>query len=318
MDGSANFSLQQMKPSERMYEQMKAKEIDALLQLIDDPDDLIYTHVKERIIAHGEDIIPRLENLWELNSFGQEFQQRIEDMIHKIQYDAVHRGLKKWVAEGGEDLLEGSLLVARYQYPDLDEIEVRDRVNRLRQDIWLELNDELTALEKVKVFNHIIYEMHGFRGNKKNYHAAQNSYINTVLESKKGNPLSLSIVYIILAQSVGVPIYGVNLPNHFILAYVDEYNIMRFLEQRDGPEAEQADVLFYINPFNQGSIVHKSEIKAYLEQIKTEASPAHYNPCSNITMVSRLINNLIFSYDRLGYPEKVEELTRLRSVLPKE
>ena len=299
----------------RMYGEMKHGEIDALLNLIDDPDEGVYTHVRARLATYGEEIIPRLENLWELNSFGDAFQQRIEDLIHFIQFDAVQKGLERWAREGGENLFEGALRVARYQYPDLDEAEVRDNLNRIRQDIWLELNDELTALEKVKVFNHILFDVHGFRGNKKNYHAAQNSYINTVLETRKGNPLSLSIIYIALAESLGVPVYGVNLPNHFILAYVDEYNIMRFIEERIRPDAERADVLFYINAFNRGAIVHKTEIASYLEQLKIPAGAEHYSPCSNIDIIGRMLNNLIFSYDRLGYPEKTTELKQLLRTL---
>lgn len=299
----------------RMYGEMKQGEIDALLNLIDDPDEGIYSQVRDRLLSYGEEIIPRLENLWEINSFGNEFQQRIEDLIHFIQFDAVNKGLERWAREGGENLFEGALHVARYQYPDLDENEVRDNLNRVRQDIWLELNDELTALEKVKVFNHILFDVHGFRGNKKNYHAAQNSYINSVLETRKGNPLSLSIVYIVLAESLGVPVYGVNLPNHFILAYVDEFNIIRFIEERINPDAERADVLFYINAFSRGAIVHKTEIAAYLEQLNIEAGPEHFSPCSNRAIVGRLLNNLIFSYDRLGYPEKTSELKKLRETL---
>ena len=290
---------------------MNVKEIDALISLIDDPDISVYTHVRERIVSYGEEIIPRLENFWEINSFGLEFQQRIEDIIHVIQFDAVYKSLERWSREGGSDLFEGALMVARYQYPDLDETDVRDKLSKLRQDIWLELNDELTALEKVKVFNHILFEVHGFRGNKKNYHAAQNSYINSVLETHKGNPLSLSIIYIVLAESLGVPVYGVNLPNHFILAYVDEFNIMQFLESKLNPTAEKTDILFYINAFSKGTIVHRNEITSYIEQIKVDSKPEFYNPCDKRTIVLRLINNLIFSYDRLGYPEKVEELKKL-------
>ncbi len=296
---------------------METKEIEALISLIDDPDENVYHLVRDRIVSYGEEIIPRLENYWELNAFGLEFQQRIEDIIHVIQFDAVYKSLERWSREGGTDLFEGALMVARYQYPDLVESEVRDKLSRLRQDIWLELNDELTALEKVKVFNHILFDVHGFRGNKKNYHAAQNSYINSVLETKKGNPLSLSIIYIVLAESLGVPIYGVNLPNHFILAYVDEFNIIQFIESKMDPDAVKTDVLFYINAFSKGTIVHRSEITSYIEQIKIDPETAFFNPCDNRTIITRLLNNLIYSYDRLGYPEKVEELKKLYGAVNK-
>lgn len=311
----ATFSKQQIAYFKRMYRAMDIKEIEALISLIEDPDEEVYNHVREKIVAYGEEIIPRLENYWEINSFGHEFQQRIEDIIHEIQFDTVYKSLENWSRGGGEDLFEGALLVARYQYPDLDEVEVKDKLSKLRQDIWLELNDELTALEKVKIFNHILFDVHGFRGNKKNYHAAQNSYINSVLETKKGNPLSLSIIYIVLAERLGVPIFGINLPNHFILSYIDQFNIIRFIESRLDPDAEKSDVLFYINAFNKGAIVHRNEITQYLEQIKADQDPAFYNPCDNRTIIVRLINNLIFSYDRLGYPEKVEELTRLQEAV---
>lgn len=290
---------------------MNVNEIDALINLIDDPDEEIYAQVRQKIVSYGEEVIPHLENIWELNSFGLEFQQRIEDIIHVIQFDSVYSALDRWAKDGGKDLFEGALLIARYQYPDLDELEAKENLMKIRQDIWLELNDDLTALEKVKVFNHVLFDIYGFRGNRKNYHAAQNSYINTVLESKKGNPLSLSLLYIVIAESLGVPIYGVNLPNHFLLAYLDEFNIMKFLEGRANEESEDPEVLFYINAFSKGTIVHKSEITQYLEQIRLEQKKEYFLPCSNSDIIRRILNNLIHSYDRLGYPEKVKELKRL-------
>ncbi len=299
----------------RMNSVMTSTEFEALLNLIDDPDEHIYLQVRERILECGEEIIPRLENLWEISSFGHLFQQRIEDIIHSIQYESVYKALERWNRDGAKDLFEGSLLVARYQYPDMDEATAKSNLARIRQDIWIELNDELTAFEKVKVINHILYDVHGFRGNKKNYHAAQNSYINSVLETKKGNPLSLSILYIILAESLGVPIYGVNLPNHFILAYADEFNIMRYIENPTEAGKTENDVLFYINAFTSGTIVHRSEITSYLEQIKEPQHEEYYNPCDYRTILRRLINNLIFSYDRLGYPDKVDELNNLSKAL---
>jgi regulator of sirC expression with transglutaminase-like and TPR domain len=296
---------------------MNSNEIEALINLIDDPDETIYRQVKERIVSIGEAAIPSLENVWEVNTFGQEFQQRIEDIIHDIQFESVLKGLENWAKDGGEDLFAGALMVAKYQYPDLDETETFDRLTKLHQEIWIELNDELTALEQVKVMNHILFDVHGFRGNKKNYHAAQNNYINTVLESEKGNPLSLSILYIVLAQRLDIPIFGVNLPNHFIMAYVDEYNILRLMENHMKGKMDDDKVLFYINAFSQGTIVHKSEITTYLQQLELKEEPKFYEPCDNKSMIIRLLNNLIMSYDRLGYPEKVEEIEKLHAAVNK-
>jgi regulator of sirC expression with transglutaminase-like and TPR domain len=296
---------------------LNANEIEALINLIDDPDENIYQQVKERIVSIGESAIPSLENVWELNTFGQEFQQRIEDIIHDIQFESVLSGLENWAKDGGEDLFAGALMVAKYQYPDLDETETFDRLTKLHQEIWIELNEELTALEQVKVMNHILFEVHGFRGNKKNYHAAQNNYISTVLENEKGNPLSLSILYIVLAQRLEIPIFGVNLPNHFIMAYVDEHNILRLMENHMKGKVDDDKVLFYINAFSQGTIVHKNEITTYLQQLELKDEPNFYKPCDNKSMIIRLLSNLVMSYDRLGYPEKVDEIKKLFAAVNK-
>lgn len=286
-----------------------------MISLIDDPDEKVYLQVRDKIKSFGEQIIPQLEDYWELNNYGHLFQHRVENLIHHIQFDSVHDQLKDWVANGCEDLLEGTLLVARYHYPDMSELEVKNQVLKLRQDIWLEINDNLTALEKTKVINHVLFDLYGFKGNKQNYHAPQNSYINNVIESRKGNPLALSILYIVLAQSLDIPIRGVNLPSHFILAYMDEFDILKYLQDSGFEGNDAPGVLFYINPFSQGSILHKTEIDSFLKHLKIPQKDEFYLPCDNLAVVRRLLHNLIYSYHRLGYEDKIMELKILLSAL---
>jgi len=284
---------------------MDIDEIQALIGLLDDPDEQVFEQVKDKIVSLGEDIIPSLEGAWEENSFGPLYLERIEDIIHNIQFDNVEARLRQWALYERDDLLAGAMLIARYQYPDLDEDEVRDQINKIRQDIWLELNDNLTSFEKVKVMNHILFDVHGFTGNKKNYHAPQNSYLNEVLQTKKGNPLSLSVIYQVLAESLDIPIKGVNLPNHFILAY------QHLQEETNKPGETEKRVLFYVNPFSKGAILGKSEIDMFLKQLELDPKPSYYEPCTPVQVIVRKLNNLIYSYKKLGYVDKVEELTRL-------
>ena len=178
---------------------MDKKQIHALVSLLDDPDEQVFSQIQNKLLQLGEDVIPVLESAWE-NSFDSVLQQRIEAIIHLIQFDNIRRSLREWALPEQQDLLTGAILIARYQYPDLDDAALRKHVEQIKQDIWLELNNNLTALEKVKVINHILFDVHNFSSNTQNYHAPQNSYINNVLESKKGNPVSLSIIYAVLAQ----------------------------------------------------------------------------------------------------------------------
>ncbi|MFT4780196.1 MAG: regulator of sirC expression with transglutaminase-like and TPR domain [Flavobacteriales bacterium] len=288
---------------------MSTAEISALITLIEDPDEKIFNQVRSEIVARGEGIIPQLERYWEFNQFGNLFQERIENLIHSIQYNCISSQLENWVEEEDNDLLEGAILINKYQYPSFDEAEMRRQVTAIRQDIWLELNDNLTALEQVNVINHILYTVHNFEGNKTNYVAPQNSYIADVLNTKKGNPLSLAILYQVLANSLGIPIYGVNLPNHFVLAYMDE---SRLGMSQDGGDN---GVLFYINPFSGGSIMHKSEIDDFLMHLKLPQEVKYYRPCKNIDILQRMVNNLIFAYIQKDKPEKANELKALQNVL---
>jgi regulator of sirC expression with transglutaminase-like and TPR domain len=151
--------------------------------------------------------------------------------------------------------------------------------------------------------------MYHFQGNAKTFHSPLNSYINTVLETKKGNPLSLSLIYSIIAQNLNIPIYGVNLPNHFILAYMDEYAVNQFL-----PENNDYGVLFYINPFSKGSIFGTDEIKEFLDGINQPHSRDYFEPCSNTSIIKRMLTNLIASFQEVGNSEKVNELIELREL----
>jgi regulator of sirC expression with transglutaminase-like and TPR domain len=288
---------------------MDKTEVHALISLLDDPDEQVYLQIRDKLLSMGFEVIPALETAWE-NSFDTILQQRIEGIIHKIQGDALVRAVKEWALPEHQDLLTGALLVARSQYPDINEAQVRKHIEQIKQDIWLELNNNLTALEKVRVINHILFDVHNFSGNTSNFHAPQNSYINNVLESKKGNQVSLSIIYAVIAQDLRIPIYGVNLPEHFILAYVDQSTGAPMT-----PYEDQDRVLFYINPFSRGSVVSKKEIEAFVRQQRLEPKPEFFAPCSNLSIIRRLLNNLMASYEKLGYPNKVDELRVLRDAL---
>jgi len=281
------------------------KKIKALLQLLDDPNDEVFQHVSENILKQGEHIIPELEKVWE-KSLNAILQERIENLIQEIQFTSTQKQLKKWKETGAVDLLKAAYLIAKYQYPDLKLNDIIESFNKIKQDAWLEINNNLTALEKTRILNHILFKIHEFSGNSSNFFAPQNSYINHVFDTKKGNPITLGILYIALAQELGIPIYGVSMPRNFILAYIDEYNIKT---------SNEKNILFYINPYNKGKVLGEREIDYFLKQQKIEPKKSYYYPCSNIEIIKKLILNLIYSYEKLGYPEKVYAMKKLFNII---
>ncbi|WGQ08136.1 transglutaminase-like domain-containing protein [Pedobacter gandavensis] len=281
-----------------------SKEISALVKLLDDPDPEIFEHIEKRLLEYGEEVVHFLENAWE-ESLDTVLQERIENVVHKIQFNSVKQDLNLWYQSGAFDLLQGALVVNRYQYPDLDEEKIKFQMEEIKREIWIGLQYEMSSIEKIKLINHVFYNVYGFSGNTKNHHDPQNSYINQVLDSKKGNQISLAIIYSTIAQKLDIPVYGVNLPQHFILGYIDE-------SKREGHEF---GVLFYINAFNKGAIFGKHDVDQFLRQLGLDPMPGFYAPCSNVEIIRRILRNLISSYENLGSADKVAELKELQDIL---
>jgi regulator of sirC expression with transglutaminase-like and TPR domain len=288
---------------------MNLSSVNALIRLIDDPDDLIFEHVRSKLKSFGKDAIPLLENSWESQDFGLLFQNRIENIIHEIQFEDSKNELINWKNAEHKDLLDAAIIIAKYQYPGLNQQHIKDEIEKIRKDIWLEINDQQTAFEKIKTFNKVFYEIYHFKGNTKTFHSPLNSFINTVLETKKGNPLSLSLIYSVIAQSLNMPVYGVNLPNHFVLCYMDENQINMMFENKN-----KYGILFYINTYSKGNIFYENDIVQFLSQLKILPERFHFEPCSNSIIIQRMLTNLIASFQQVGNLEKVNELIDLRSI----
>ena len=178
---------------------MEEKELKALVSLLDDEDTQVVTHVQEKILSIGVSIIPLLELEWE-SCFNPIAQQRIEDLIHVLQYDLVKERLKEWYASKDHDLLTGMWIVSTYQYPDTDLLKLKQDLEQIYYETWLEFRNDLYPFDQIKVINSVLFGKLKFGPNSKNFHSPGNSLINVVLETRKGNPITLSVIYMLVAQ----------------------------------------------------------------------------------------------------------------------
>lgn len=268
---------------------MTENEIKALVLLLDDDDHEVVSHVEEKIMSLGTDIIPMLEQEWE-STFNPVIQERIEDLVHELQFELLKERFIEWKEGGGDNLLEGLWIVATYQYPDLEMNQLVRDFEQLYHEMWRQLQEDMAPQDQVKVFNDVFFNQFRFRPNTKNFHSPANSMINAVLETRKGNPISLCSIYMLLAQKMDLPIFGVNLPNLFILTY------------KLGEEA------FYINVFNRGLIFTREDIDNYLDNLQLERQDIFYEPCSNVDIVLRALRNLIVSFEKLGDYHRSDEI----------
>ncbi|ASU32476.1 transglutaminase-like domain-containing protein [Mucilaginibacter xinganensis] len=279
-------------------------EVNSLIRLLDDPDGEIFEHVHQKLLSYGPEAIEYLEQAWE-QAFDAVQQERIANLVHEIQFGIVKKDLQLWHQGGAFDLLQGILIVNRYQYPDLDEQKVINQIEAIKRDIWIQMMNEASPAEQIKLINHVFYSIYGFVGNTTNHQDPQNSYISQVLETKKGNQISLAIIYSIIAQKLDIPVYGVNLPQHFILAYMDETLQSDF----------EGGILFYINAFNKGFIFGRRDVDMFLKQLNLKFDKQFYEPCSNTDIIKRVLRNLISAYEHLGSADKVDELNELLEII---
>jgi len=261
----------------------------------------------------GNEVIPVLENVWE-KSTDPILQSRIENIIDSIQYNYLAGEFQKWAQSPEMDLLQGTILVAKIQYPELNPSPIYEELEKIRRDIWLELNSSLTALEKVKIINHVIFTLHSYKPDTSNYFAPKNYFINTLIETKQGGPIILSMFYAIIAQKLGLPIYCVNLPHNFVLGYKDRY----YQRTTDEPAEEKQSILFYINPFNQGSLFSAKEIELFLKQQKIDDELNYYLPCSNKEAILQLIYNASVALQRSNRQSKAILFNRIHDLLTEE
>jgi regulator of sirC expression with transglutaminase-like and TPR domain len=271
---------------------LNEKELKALVSLLEDEDTEVIRHVEDKIISIGNEVIPFLEKEWE-SSFNPALQRRIEELVHTLQFDQLKARLREWVDRGAEDLLEGTWILATYQYPDIELSFLRKEIEQLYYEVWLEFKNDLHPFDQVKVINNALFEKLKFKANTKNFHAPGNSMINVVLETRRGNPISLCILYILVAQKLNLPIYGVNLPNLFICTYKSE------------------DRQFYINAFNKGLIFSRSDIENYVQQLHLNQEDIFFQPCANEDIIKRILRNLIVSFEKIGDHQRSDEVKQL-------
>ncbi|HOY31121.1 MAG TPA: transglutaminase-like domain-containing protein [Bacteroidales bacterium] len=280
------------------------KELEALVNLIDEPDETIYRQIRDRILTYKKTAVPYLEKAWE-NNLQPLAQHRIEVLIHKLQFENLLEELNNWYSLGGTNLLMGYILVSKYQYPNLDEQKVKKNLERIKQDIWLELNPHLTAFEKAGVVNRILYTENKFETDRSEFNTPLSYFINNVIDTHTGNHLSLALVQLILSGLAELPVYGVNLPGNFILAYMDEHTRIH------GLPLSEAEVLFYINPASKGAFFTRHEIDLFLKQRKIEPQYSFYRPCSNIIIIKRMLQELHEVYKSSGNDIRSDEVETL-------
>lgn len=176
------------------------------------------------------------------------------------------------------DLLRAALTYARSEYPDLDVERYVGRVGALAERVRQQVGESLEAGAVLAALNKVLFEEDGFRGNRDDYYDPRNSYLNDVLDRKTGIPITLSVVYMEVARRVGLLVFGVGMPGHFLLKHYDI----------DGQQT-------FIDPFHSGRQLTAAECQVRMEEVyqgQLQPQPEFTNTVGKRQMLTRMLNNL--------------------------
>ena len=285
----------------------ESKEISALFHLIDDPDEEVFDAVSKKIVDYGKPIIPNLEHLWETTP-SEETQVRIELLIHRLHFRDLSEDFHQWSVSGHHDLMVGALLVCKFLYPELSTTPVLQEIEKVRRNIWLELNNYLTPLEQINIVTSILYSYYGLKGSETNYKEPNEFLLHKVLEAKHGNQISNGILYLILCELLDIPVKAIGVPKQFVIAYFkpgySEENLPNPLSK----------IEFFIDPTSGQAFTHK-DVENYFKRITVPVAGAYFKPQTNKRMIQQLLEELGKCFDDEKNRYKQTELNQLARLL---
>lgn len=225
-------------------------------------------------------------------------------VLSGIQFDSWMRGSDLDMSGSGPALEVGAALIARDAHPDLDLREVLSRIDTLAEPLTSRDLHVRPPEEAVQTIVRHLYEVHGFAGNTDDYGDPRNSYLDDVLERRRGIPITLAIVLLGVARRAGVPARGVSFPGHFLV---------RFERPSGGP--------LMIDPFRRGRTLGVEELTQLLRRSVPQArlQLRHLEPASTRAILTRVLVNLKNAHSARGdFASALVAAMRITTLVPRE
>jgi regulator of sirC expression with transglutaminase-like and TPR domain len=277
-------------PPEPLSESQKG----ALLSLLADEDSAVYRPVREKILSYGSEVINWLQP--HTLSNDPALRRHAQDIISHFGRQAADTRFLGFCLKHGEefDLEEGVWLLAQTQYPDINVEAYQALLDTFAAELRERLDLTREAKEVLTRINAYLFEELGFSGNEENYYDPENSYLNRVIDRRTGNPINLSLLYMLLARRLRLPVTGIGLPGHFICRH----------------QSSAAEI--FIDAFNGGKFLSKADCVQYLAHANYSLRDDCLAPVSSRRMLLRICGNLHQTYLQL---QRSEETTRIQRYL---
>ncbi len=273
--------------------------ISSLLKLADDPDESVWLSVRDKLLRLGYENIERLNEHWKTcdNSISAE---RIEGLISEIKSEQLTQEFSHWINSEDPAIKQGIILICRLLDPDFNNEELKRLVKPIERSIWLELSTKLTALEKVRIINHLLFEKQQITF-KQNIDARSiHFFLPTLLKTRIGHPLTISLLFILLARELELPVFKVSSGDLAALVYLDAPEHLKIKFRN----LSELNPLFYILLDHQIEIFGKSQFLQYLQHQYPTQNQNH-NIVPDHKIIEIILLKLKYQYEEENNPTKV-------------
>jgi len=286
----------------------KEAEISALFKLIDDPDEEVFNTIADRLLNYGTPIIPDLEHLWE-NTLDEATLDRIEIMIYKLRLQDLKEAFIEWKSKPDPSLFEGALLVTKFQFPELAIDSLRHQMEKIRRNIWLELNNYLTPLEQANVIRNILFSYYQIKGVEVNYEKPEEFLIAAPLQSKKGNAIANTLLYAELCQQLEIQAQFINIPKQCIIAfYASDWDPEEIVPN------PQEFIQFYVEG-TTGNAFSQKDLDQYMIRSNIEPKNSYYKALSNVKIIKKHLLEFAKCFNSPTLQYKQKDLSDLADLL---
>ena len=266
----------------------------ALVKLLADEDAAVYQVVRGKILSYGQGATAWLRPY--ALSGDPVLRRRTQEIVqHLARQEADTRFLGFCVSHGDDlDLEEGVWLLAQTQYPHINVGAYAALLDSVAADVQEHLAGEQNPTGVIACINQHLFKTLGFTGNQENYYDPDNSYLNRVVDRRTGNPISLCVLYWLLARRLRLPIVGIGMPGHFLCRYQSHTEAV------------------FIDAFNRGKVLSRADCTKYLQQTSHGFQESFLSPISPGRTLLRMCSNLHQIYSHL---EQREDMARLQRYL---
>jgi regulator of sirC expression with transglutaminase-like and TPR domain len=277
---------------------LNIEDIKNIINILKDPDKKVFEMLEHKLVLEGFDFVDFIEQ--EFNSTQNEIlKSRLESILEKLKFRNIEDLFRKIpVLENGDiDLEAGCYILAKFAHPNLDEKYYSNLLDEMADNLRDKIKNFNDPLMIIKKINQYLFLAEGFKGNRSDYFSLENSYINTVIDTKHGIPITLSTVYILVTKRLELPFYGVGMPGHFIIKYLDK------------------DLEIFIDPFHGGKILSKTDCVNFLVFSGYGFSERFLEISSNKEILKRMIRNLLLVYQENNDNYRYEKLTDILNII---